>query len=86
MWKFKNFSATSILREINFGKFQAAKIAISDNFRGPEFGFWQICAISKAQIYQNSNSRVLKTVKMVISYIQILPKMISRKIEWQKNS
>ena len=50
-WKFKNFSPTQIFREINFGKFQFGKIAIFGNFRGPEFLFWGICAIFKAQIY-----------------------------------
>ena len=36
-WKFKNFSASQILRQINFCKFEAAKIAIFGNFRGAEF-------------------------------------------------
>ena len=28
MWKFQDFSATQILREINFGHFEALRIAI----------------------------------------------------------
>ena len=36
----------------------------------------------KSQIYQNSKFRVSKTVKKAIYAIQILPKLISRKIGW----
>ena len=38
-----------------------------------------------SQIYQNSKLRVSEIVKMAILEIQNLPKLISRKIEWQIN-
>ena len=41
LWK-KNTSATQILRETNFCKFQIAWFAIFVNFKGPEFWSWWI--------------------------------------------
>ena len=40
----------------------------------------------KSEIYQNSKLRVSEIVKIAIFVIQILPKLISHKIEWQIDS
>ena len=40
----------------------------------------------KSQLYQNSKLIASDIVKMAIFEIQILPKSISRKIEWQIHS
>ena len=50
------------------------------------FNFRQFEPFLKSKIYQNSKWRVSEVVKMAIFEIQILPKLISHKIEWQKDS
>ena len=45
MWTFEKFSATQILREINFIFLKMLKKAIFDNFRNSEVLFWLIKAI-----------------------------------------
>ena len=49
------------------------------------FNFRQLKPLLKSQIDQNSKLRVSEMVKMAIFDIQILPKLISRKTEWQIN-
>ena len=49
------------------------------------FNFSQFDPFLKSQIDQNSKLRVSVIVKTAISDIQILPKLISRKTEWQIN-
>ena len=39
VWKFKNFPATQILREINFSKFWVSKVVILPFNRDPENRF-----------------------------------------------
>ena len=51
------------------------------NFEFDKFGLF-----FKSQIYQNSNLRVSEIVKMVIFEIQIFPKSILHKIDWQIDS
>ena len=50
------------------------------------FNFSKFEPFLKSQICQNSKLRVSEVVKMAIFEIQILPKLISHKIEWQKDS
>ena len=50
------------------------------------FDFRKFEPFFKSQIYQISNLRASEIVKMAIFESQILPKLISRKIEWQTNS
>ena len=47
MWKFKDFSTTQILREINFEDFRSAKSAILTHLEALNF-----CTFLRAEIYQ----------------------------------
>ena len=47
------------------------------------FDFGEFEPFFKSQICQNAKSRVCEIVKIAIFEIQILPKLISHKIEWQ---
>ena len=58
MWKFQDFSATQILREINFGHFEASKTANLIIWSAMNFEFLDIFDIFKIQS--------LKIVKMAI--------------------
>ena len=40
MWKFQDISATQILREINFGHFEAPKAAILNNLAAMNFAIF----------------------------------------------
>ena len=55
MWNFQNFSATQNLREINFGHFEAQKIAILTIGAGLNFEFMGIFDIFKCDIPKNQN-------------------------------
>ena len=55
-WKFKDFSATQILREINLGWFQKVKNCCFNNF--------MILNLKMSKIPKNSKSRAAKMVKV----------------------
>ena len=55
MWKFQNFSATQILREINLGHFEEPKTAILTILAALNFGILAIFDIFKSEIPQNQN-------------------------------
>ena len=46
MWKFQDFSATQILREINFDYFGALKTTVLTNLALLKFDFWKFLTIS----------------------------------------
>ena len=61
VWKFSNFPATLILREINFGWFQKVKNCHFNNFGGFEFWFFEKLHTLKCQkIPKIQNSELLK--------------------------
>ena len=70
----------------NFGDFKHSKNVIFGTFGGSEFWFDKFKPFLKSKIYQNSKLRVSENIKIAIFEIQILPKLFSRKIEWQINS
>ena len=49
VWKFRDFSITQILSEINFGDFRCAKSAILMNLMAPNFDFLSIFALFNSQ-------------------------------------
>ena len=51
MWKYQDFSATQILREINFGHFEATKTAILTIWVVLNFEFLGIFDIVKREIF-----------------------------------
>ena len=55
--------------------FKVSKTAILTNVEVLNFDFSAFLQFLKAQFYQNSKSRVSKTVKMVVFETQILPKI-----------
>ena len=83
MCKFNNFSASLILREINFGWFQNVKNCPFNNFENSDFEFWKIHTwkIKNSQIYKFRPSQI---VKMAVFRATKWPNLISRKIERQK--
>ena len=60
MWKFQDFSAIPILREINFGHFEAPKTAILNIWAALNFDFLDICDIFKCQIPKKSKIEASK--------------------------
>ena len=75
------FYVKSILVKSNRQKMSFLAILEARNFEHGEF-----LQIFMAQIYQKSNSKVSKTVKMTTFGTQTWPNLIPRKIEQQKNS
>ena len=51
VWKFQDFSAAQILREINFGHFDAPKIAIFIIWAGLNFEYLCTFGIFKCEIF-----------------------------------
>ena len=70
VWKFHDFAITQILREINFGEFRSAKIAVFANL-----GLLKI-----AKMHENQNSEPLKVLKMADFAFLESQILISRKI------
>ena len=70
-----NFPTTQVLREIKFWFFALLEV-LNCNFSKFE-------PFLKYQIYQNSKLRISENVKWAIFDVQIWPKWISHKIEWQ---
>ena len=65
MWKFQDFSATQILREINFGHFEAPKNASLTILVALNFRFFEIHKVSKI-----ANFDLLKAAKLISRKIQ----------------
>ena len=80
VWKFQNFSATNILREINFGEFWVSKISHFDSFRRSEFQFCKISTMKKCKNFKKSKSSPPKFVKRAIFEISN-----SAKLDFTKN-
>ena len=57
MWKFHEFAATHILREINFGHFDTPKAAILTISAAVNLEFLATFDISKCDIFLKSNSK-----------------------------
>ena len=80
---FRIFSATQILREVNFGQFEAQKTAILNIWAFLDFGFLVILDILKCEIIKKQKSKSLKVLKWQFSPLWNAPKLISHKI-WEK--
>ena len=52
VWKFREFSISQILREINFGDSRSAKFAISTHLQALNFDLYDFLHFLKAEIYQ----------------------------------
>ena len=63
MWKFQDFFATQILREINVGHFEAPKTAILTISAALNFRFLVTFDIYKCEIFQKSKFKASKIVK-----------------------
>ena len=63
MWKFQDFFTTQILREINFGDFEAPKTVILTIRAGLNFEFLQIFDISKSEIFLKIKIQSLQNFK-----------------------
>ena len=70
----------------NFGEFKRSKMSFLALLEVLNFNFSKFEPFLKYQIYQNSNLTVSGMVKMAIFEIQILPKLLPSKIEFQINS
>ena len=78
MWKFQDFSATQILREIDFGHFEAPKPSILINRAAINFGFLGIFGVFKGKMFLKSK---FKAYTMTVFDILNSAKTISRKIK-----
>ena len=66
MWKFQDLSAIQILREINFGHFEASKTAIWTIWAALNFEFLRTDDILKCENFLNIKIQSLQIVKMAI--------------------
>ena len=87
MWKFQDFSATQILREINFGHSEAPKTAILTFWVALNFEFLGFFDIFKCEIPKNSKFKPFKIVKTTVFDVLISAKISFTyvKSEWQEN-
>ena len=86
MWKFQDFSATQILREINFGHLDAPNTAILTIWPVLNLEFVRIFDISKSENFSKSkNSNPSKLLKRQFLNFWNQPKLISRKIRVVEN-
>jgi len=84
LWKFGNFYANLILREINFGWIQMVENCRFNNFEA--LIFRKISHLKVSKVPKNSKFRAAQMVKIADFRASKLPKLISRKIWVQKNS
>ena len=63
MWKFHDFAATHILREINFWDSRSAKSAILTHLEALNFDFHGFLHFLKAEIYQIDHFQSPKNAK-----------------------
>ena len=63
MWKFQDFSATQILREIILGHFEGPKTAILTIRAALNFEFLDVFDIFKCKIPKSQNSKPPKWLK-----------------------
>ena len=63
VWKFRDFSITQILREINFGDSRKAKSAIFTHFEPLDFDFCEFLHFWTADIYQINKIQSLNIAK-----------------------
>ena len=84
-WNLIIFPPLPFCMKSKFGEFKRSKMSFLVILKVLNFDFGQFEQFFKSQIGQNSKFRVSKITKMAIFEIQILPKLISRKIEWQMN-
>ena len=75
VWKLKNFSATQILREINFDPFEMSQKVQFSYFFGSDFWLWYISAVKHAQIHPNHNFECQKWSKLQFNATKILPEI-----------
>ena len=80
MWKFQDFSATQILREINFGYLKPQRTAILTIPAAVNFEFLGILAFSTVKFPKSQNSKLPKLVKWQLLTYWNQPRLISRKI------
>ena len=66
MGKFQDSSATQILREINFGHFEASKTAILTIWAALNFEFLEIFDFFKYEILKKSKVLASKFVQMTV--------------------
>ena len=66
MWKFQDFSAIQILREINVGHYEAPQIAILTIWAALNFNFWGLLTFSNVKFFPKSESKVSKIVKTAV--------------------
>ena len=66
MWKFKNFTAAQILREITFGNFAISKTAMLVILDALNFDFWEYSSFESVKNTKKSNFKASKTSKTVV--------------------
>ena len=72
MWKFNNFSAAQILREINVDIFRGWNAAILTTLEALKSGFWYILALKMVKFVKTQISGLLKWSKWVFDTMKSL--------------
>ena len=80
MWKFQDFSATQILREINFAHFRVSKTVIFAVFEAMNIDFCQFQPTKKIMNSSKTKFRASRNVKMALFKLFKSLKMFSHKI------
>ena len=80
VWKFKDFSISRILREINFEDSWSAKSAILPHLEALNFGYYLFLHFLKGEIDQINKNQKPKICKKGSFSLQESSKLISRKI------
>ena len=86
VWKFKIFSPTQILREINFSIVKSSKTAILTILEALNFDFRENSTFQSVENSQNALIQSFKNVEMaVFCGLWNFPNWFHVKSEWQKN-
>ena len=85
MWKFQDIYPTHILREINFGHFEAQKTAILTIWAGLNFEFLGTFDTFKCDIFLKIKIQSFQKCKYAIFWPKISQNCLHVKSEWQEN-
>ena len=86
VWKFEDFSATRIFREIKFKNFRGQKLPFSTHLEALNSDFYEFLHSMKAAIYQNQKFKAPKNAKKAFFVLSDPPKLVSRKIRVAEKS
>ena len=81
VWQFQDYSATQILRDINFGHFEETKNTILTSWAALNLEFVGICDIIKCELFLKWKFKAFKIVKTTV--FDLGQNQFCGKLEWQ---